>query len=166
MHATQCCRSDLCTSVACLLHNAHEPRPYVAQGAAQAVEDAAALGILLSAVSSRYEIPKALQAYEKSRKHRAETVQQSGSENRIILHLPDGPEQIARDKQFRAAANGSNPDKWVDLETQKVLWGWDAEKAASDAWNGMSQFAFIWFMHANAGILDIGRREAKLDASL
>lgn len=116
------------------------PSPYVAQGAAQAVEDAAALGVLLSTISTRCEIPHALHVYEKSRKSRAETVQQSGSENRITLHLPDGPEQVARDAQFKASTSGSNPDKWSDRATQQFLWGWDAEKAALDAWNGMFQF--------------------------
>jgi len=112
--------------------------PYVAQGAAQAVEDAAALGVLLSTISSRNEIPHALRVYEQSRKQRAETVQQSGSENRITLHLPDGPEQLARDAQFLESASGSNPDKWADRQTQEFLWGWDAEKAALEAWNSIS----------------------------
>ncbi|RHZ54632.1 putative salicylate hydroxylase [Aspergillus thermomutatus] len=115
----------------------HPMLPYVGQGAAQAVEDAAALGVLLSTISSRSEIPLALEAYERSRKQRAETVQQSGTTNRATLHLPDGPEQQARDDQFRAAMNGaSNPDKWADRETQKFLWGWDAEKVALEAWEG------------------------------
>lgn len=108
----------------------------MAQGAAQAVEDAAALGVLLSTISSRHDIPHALHVYEKSRKLRAETVQQSGSDNRTTLHLPDGPEQVARDEQFRASTTGSNPDKWSDRETQRILWGWDAEKAALDTWTG------------------------------
>ncbi|RAH42235.1 putative salicylate hydroxylase [Aspergillus brunneoviolaceus CBS 621.78] len=116
----------------------HPMLPYVAQGAAQAVEDAAALGILLSTIPSRAAIPAALRAYEQSRKSRAETVQQSGSENRITLHFPDGPDQIARDEQFRTAlTSGSNPDRWSDRETQRRLWGWDAEKAALDVWNEM-----------------------------
>ncbi|PYI18023.1 FAD/NAD(P)-binding domain-containing protein [Aspergillus japonicus CBS 114.51] len=116
----------------------HPMLPYVAQGAAQAVEDAAALGILLSTIPSRAAIPTALQAYERSRKSRAETVQQSGSENRITLHFPDGPDQLARDEQFRSSlTSGSNPDRWSDRETQKRLWGWDAEKAALDVWNEM-----------------------------
>ncbi|PYI11283.1 salicylate hydroxylase [Aspergillus sclerotiicarbonarius CBS 121057] len=123
-------------SVALIGDACHPMLPYVAQGAAQAVEDAAALGVLLSNITSRAEIPTALEAYEKSRKPRAETVQQSGSENRITLHLPDGPEQRARDEQFRASLkSGANPDRWTDLETQKFLWGWDAEKAALEAWN-------------------------------
>ncbi|KAJ5650730.1 Monooxygenase FAD-binding [Penicillium longicatenatum] len=121
-------------SVALIGDACHPMLPYVAQGAAQAVEDAAALGILLSNITARHEIPRALQVYEMSRKQRAETVQQSGSENRITLHFPDGPEQIARDKQFKAAASGSNPDKWSDRETQQFLWGWDAEQASLDAW--------------------------------
>lgn len=112
-------------------------RPYVAQGAAQAVEDAASLGILLSLVSSPQEVPLALQIYEKSRKQRADTVQQSGTDNRITLHLPDGLEQRARDEQFRASMNGaSNPDKWADRETQKFLWGWDEEEHSREVWNG------------------------------
>lgn len=110
-------------------HLSNDCSPYVGQGAAQAVEDAAALGVLLSSISSRSEIPLALASYEKSRKHRAETVQQSGTVNRATLHLPDGPEQQARDDQFRASMNGaSNPDKWADLETQKFLWGWMRRK--------------------------------------
>ncbi|KAJ9320715.1 hypothetical protein DTO027B5_7836 [Paecilomyces variotii] len=123
-------------SVALMGDACHPMLPYVAQGAAQAVEDAAALGVLLSAISSPREVPLALQAYEKSRKQRADTVQQSGTDNRITLHLPDGPEQRARDEQFRASMNGaSNPDKWADRETQKFLWGWDEEEHALQAWN-------------------------------
>ncbi|KAJ5508375.1 Monooxygenase FAD-binding [Penicillium freii] len=122
-------------SVALIGDACHPMLPYVAQGAAQAVEDAAALGVVLSAISSREEIPHALSVYESSRKKRAETVQQSGSENRITLHLPDGPEQIARDALFKASVSGNNPDKWSDRRTQEFIWGWDAEKAALETWN-------------------------------
>ncbi|KAJ5136697.1 Monooxygenase FAD-binding [Penicillium atrosanguineum] len=124
-------------SVALIGDACHPMLPYVAQGAAQAVEDAAALGVLLSLISSRHEIPDALKVYEQSRKQRAETVQASGSENRITLHLPDGPEQLARDAQFLESASGSNPDKWSDRETQQFLWGWDAEKVALEVWSNM-----------------------------
>ncbi|KAJ5899613.1 Monooxygenase FAD-binding [Penicillium taxi] len=125
-------------SVALIGDACHPMLPYVAQGAAQAVEDAAALAVLLSTITSKNEIPRALQIYEQSRKQRAETVQASGSENRVTLHLPDGPEQVARDEQFKASATGNSPDKWADRDTQTFLWGWDAEKAALDAWNGTS----------------------------
>ncbi|KAL4953288.1 hypothetical protein BDW69DRAFT_7054 [Aspergillus filifer] len=130
-------------SVAMIGDACHPMLPYVAQGAAQAVEDAAALGIVLSEITSKEEIPLALQAYEKSRKQRAETVQQSGTLNRITLHLPDGPEQLARDEQFRASLKGGvNPDKWSDRQTQEFLWGWDAEKAALETWQDLHHRIF------------------------
>ncbi|KAL4739426.1 hypothetical protein BDV11DRAFT_170094 [Aspergillus similis] len=135
-------------SVAMIGDACHPMLPYVAQGAAQAVEDAAALGVLLSDITSKTEIPLALQAYEKSRKERAETVQQSGSTNRITLHFPDGPEQEARDEQFRASLKGgSNPDKWTDRQTQEFLWGWDAEKAALETWEDFHKRTFSTIQH-------------------
>ena len=134
--------------------------PYVAQGAAQAVEDAAALGILLSSISTRSEIPLALKVYERSRKQRAETVQQSGSDNRITLHLPDGRQQEARDEQFRACTmGGKNPDLWADSEMQRYLWGWDAEKAALRAWDGEFDFYFtFWEQRVLIFAVVIGRK--------
>ncbi|KAJ5595209.1 uncharacterized protein N7459_001417 [Penicillium hispanicum] len=87
-------------SCACTTSQDLDPRlggsnwPYIVQGTVQAVEDAAALVVLLSTISTRREIPQGLQAYQISRKQRADTVQQSGSENRIALHLADGAEQI------------------------------------------------------------------------
>ncbi|OGM48962.1 putative salicylate hydroxylase [Aspergillus bombycis] len=122
--------------VALLGDACHPMLPYVAQGAAQAVEDAAALAILLSVIPSRHAIPEALRVYEKSRKPRAEAIQQSGMANRTILHLPDGPEQEARDEQFLASKkSAANPDKWADAETQKRLWGWNAEEHALATWS-------------------------------
>ncbi|ODH46974.1 hypothetical protein GX48_06911 [Paracoccidioides brasiliensis] len=113
-------------------------RPYIAQGAAQALEDAAALGVILSNISRVKSIPFALGVYEKCRKKRAEAVQQSGTANRIPLHLPDGPEQVARDERFATVMKGdSSPDKWNDRETQQLLWGHDAEEAAKKCWTGM-----------------------------
>ena len=120
-------------------------RPYVAQGAAQAVEDAVALGIILSGVSSTSEVPLALHAYEKSRKIRAETVQQSGTANRLSLHLPDGRAQVARDEQLQASmTGGTNPDIWNDRGAQSFLWAWDAEEDARRCWEGMFPVASIF----------------------
>lgn len=123
-------------TVALLGDACHPMLPYVAQGAAQAVEDAGALGAILSAITSKHEIPLALEAYQLSRKARAEHVQQSGKMNRISLHLPDGPEQRQRDEMFRQAMDGSSesPDRWVDDKTRQILWGHDAEEAALKTW--------------------------------
>ena len=113
-------------------------RPYVAQGAAQACEDAASLGVLLSSISSKDEVPLALKAYEKAQKARAEYIQQSCLSTRAALHLADGPEQQARDMKFQALSQGGDSDdKWNDPKTQQFLWGWDAEVKAEEAWRGM-----------------------------
>ncbi|KAM5343807.1 hypothetical protein ACJ41O_012344 [Fusarium nematophilum] len=113
----------------------HAMLPYVAQGAAQAVEDAAALGIVLSSISSVSQVPFALKVYEKARKSRAEMVQSQGQGNRATLHLDDGVEQEARDRLFSC---GESPDRWMNRETQQLLWDYDAEETALRLWNGMT----------------------------
>ncbi|KAI5859206.1 putative salicylate hydroxylase [Tricharina praecox] len=106
-------------------------RPYVAQGAAQAVEDAATLAVLLSSIPDRSSIPQALRLYQIARKTRAETIQGTAMSNREALHMPDGPAQIERDTKFaNIFGGGENPDKWGDPTQQEFLWGWDAEDAA------------------------------------
>jgi len=103
--------------------------PYVAQGAAQAVEDAAVLGIALSKITTKDDIPVALKAYELARKERAEKVQNTAGHTRTILHMPDGEDQIKRDQAFaNVALGGENPDPWGDPAAQKFLWSFDVEK--------------------------------------
>jgi salicylate hydroxylase len=103
--------------------------PYVAQGAAQAVEDAAVLGNVLSRITSKDDIHVALKAYELARKERAEKVQSTAGYTRTILHYPDGSDQVMRDKAFAAVATGGqNPDMWGDPAAQRFLWSFDVEK--------------------------------------
>lgn len=117
----------------------HPMLPYVAQGAAQACEDAAALSTVLSLVEDKNDIPLALKAFERSQKQRAERVQGTAAQTRHNLHLVDGPEQIERDRLFAAVEKGEkNPDQWGDPETQKFLWEWDAEAKASESWAAVS----------------------------
>ena len=111
--------------------------PYIAQGAAQAVEDAASLGCVLSQISDRSQIPQALEIYEQSRKTRVEIIQRLGTLNRLQLHLPDGSDQIVRDRKLREADKPGrrSPDKWVDAPTQDFLCEWDAPKMVQHAWS-------------------------------
>jgi salicylate hydroxylase len=76
--------------------------PMMAQGAAQAIEDGAALASLLSAMTD--DVPGALKRYETVRKPRATRLQQASAANRFRFHLADGPEQRERDVQM--ASNG------------------------------------------------------------
>lgn len=87
---------------------AHPMFPFFAQGAAQAIEDAAVLARCLA--EGPDDPASALQRYETVRRPRTDQVQQRSHGRALINHLPDGPEQQARDIAFREAdplvANG------------------------------------------------------------
>ncbi|KAJ3325509.1 hypothetical protein HDU93_002630 [Gonapodya sp. JEL0774] len=72
--------------------------PYLAQGAAQAVEDAAALAIVLS---SPLPIPDALKAYEAERKPRTTSIVNGADGARRTFHMYDGVQQMERDDKFK-----------------------------------------------------------------
>jgi salicylate hydroxylase len=73
----------------------HPMLPMMAQGAAQAIEDGAALASLLKATPD--DVHGALMRYEQVRKPRATRLQEASAANRVRFHLPDGPEQQKRD---------------------------------------------------------------------
>ena len=78
---------------------AHPMLPFFAQGAAQAIEDAAVLADCLAGVAAE-QVPQALQRYEARRRPRASQVQAMSRGREIRNHLPDGPEQVERDAAF------------------------------------------------------------------
>ena len=80
---------------------AHAMLPFLAQGACQAIEDAAALAALLAG-AHRDTAPDRLARYEALRRPRATRIQQGSYENATIYHLPDGPAQQARDARYAA----------------------------------------------------------------
>jgi salicylate hydroxylase len=82
--------------VALLGDAAHAMLPFFGQGAAQAIEDAAALASC-SAGADRDSLPQALQGYEAARKPRARQVQLLSRGREVQNHLPDGPDQERRD---------------------------------------------------------------------
>jgi salicylate hydroxylase len=86
---------------------AHAMLPFLAQGACQAIEDAAVLARLL-ATASPAEAPAALRRYEELRKPRTARVQQGSYQNATTYHLPDGPAQRARDARYAALAQDTS----------------------------------------------------------
>jgi salicylate hydroxylase len=99
----------------------HPMLPFIAQGAAQALED----GVMLATCMSRVrDIPEALARYQDLRLPRTAHVQSLAAANKIRFHLPDGPEQIARDAKM--AAGGTD---W-SIATIGWLYGYDAVAAA------------------------------------
>ena len=103
--------------------------PYLAQGAAQAVEDAVTLSVVLENVTSRQELLPALKKYESLRLPRASLVQSKTREHQYILHIPDGKEQQERD-QAMLKDNEANPVFWGQTERRHWLFGHDAAAAA------------------------------------
>jgi salicylate hydroxylase len=86
---------------------AHPMLPFLAQGASQAIEDAAVLAHLL-ADANREDVPERLAAYSALRVARAQRIQELAFRNAAMFHLPDGPDQEARDARI-ADASGGDP---------------------------------------------------------
>ncbi|MER7986619.1 FAD-dependent monooxygenase [Streptomyces noursei] len=86
--------------VALLGDACHAMLPYQAQGASQAMEDAAVLAEELGAVTVA-GVADALRRYVDRRAKHAGMVQEASWQNKTFYHFPDGPEQRARDAQLR-----------------------------------------------------------------
>jgi salicylate hydroxylase len=84
---------------------AHPMLPYLAQGAAQSIEDAAAL-----AASVEESVPATLRAYEAHRRPHTARIQRMAWDNNIVYHLTDGDRQRERDADI-AAGGGFHPDR-------------------------------------------------------
>jgi salicylate hydroxylase len=111
------------TTTTTLLGDACHPMlPFLAQGAGQAIEDAAALARCLSETAA--DIPRALDRYETARRPHTAKIQRMSWDNNTFYHLPDGPEQQARDKALQGAATESG------LATLRWIYGNDPEAFA------------------------------------
>lgn len=123
-------------SVALVGDACHPTLPHLAQGAAQAIEDAAVLGVVLSRIpdASPESIGKALRIYEQVRKQRAETLVELAAASGRALHLGEGAAKEERDKMFAASntRGGPVPDKWADADVQKMIYGHDCMQVAEE----------------------------------
>lgn len=116
----------------------HPTLPHMAQGAAQAIEDAGVLAVVLGALPSGAgpaEINRALKIYETVRKERAETLVELAAASGRAMHLGEGKAKEERDRQFAALKEGKGPvpDKWADADVQKMVYGVDCMKIATAA---------------------------------
>jgi salicylate hydroxylase len=123
-------------SVALVGDACHPTLPHLAQGAAQAIEDAAVLAVCLLKCpnpSDPMSLNKSLRVYEKVRKERAETLVALASASGRALHLGQGKDKEERDRVFRESGGKAKvPDKWADAEVQRMIYGFDCEKSASE----------------------------------
>ncbi|MBB3663962.1 MULTISPECIES: FAD-dependent monooxygenase [Prauserella salsuginis group] len=86
--------------VALLGDACHAMLPYQAQGASQAMEDAAVLAEELGSVPVA-GVEEALTRYVSRRAKHAAMVQDASLENKRFYHLPDGPDQRERDAKLK-----------------------------------------------------------------
>jgi salicylate hydroxylase len=122
-------------SVALVGDACHPTLPHLNQGAAQAIEDAAVLGLVLARLPSTEptSINKALKVYEAVRKERAETLVELAAQSGRALHLGEGKAKEERDREFerlKKEGKGKVPDKWADAEVQKMIYGFDCVDVA------------------------------------
>ena len=119
----------------------HPTLPHLNQGAAQAIEDAAVLAVVLSRSPGQDpdSITKSLKVYEKVRKERAYTLVDLAAASSKTLHLGEGAAKEERDEQFAALKQkkGTVPDKWADAEIQKMIYGHDCRQVAVDAFDDL-----------------------------
>jgi salicylate hydroxylase len=101
--------------------SAHAMLPYMAQGAVQAIEDAAVLGRCLER-AGRHELALALRRYEETRKPRTTRCQEGSRRNGAMYHLADGEEQQRRDANLSSVTTTPLPQNaWIyghDVEAE------------------------------------------------
>ncbi|KAL2011840.1 hypothetical protein VTN00DRAFT_4558 [Thermoascus crustaceus] len=113
----------------------HATLPYLAQGAAQAVEDGAVLGALFEKLQKKSQLPDLLIIYEAIRKSRTTKVVKGSTALRDIFHMHDGPRQQERDRQLLEQDPFEGfPNRWADPVFQPFLFGYDAYVEAYRAW--------------------------------
>jgi len=98
----------------------HAMLPFMAQGAAQAIEDGATLAVCLSQVDAR-EMPAALHRYETLRLPRASRIQALSAGNKTRFHLPDGPTQEERDAEMARGTTDWSRSAWLYGHDASVL---------------------------------------------
>lgn len=112
----------------CLIgDSAHAMTPYLAQGAAMGVEDAAVLGGVLEAYPDVKDLAVSLAIYEKLRIGRTSMVAAASIDSRWFTQMEDGPEQEKRDEYLL-----SHPGIWpnhINIRSRKEfldeLFGYD-----------------------------------------
>ncbi|EXJ57166.1 salicylate hydroxylase [Cladophialophora yegresii CBS 114405] len=117
---------------------AHAMVPYMSEGAAMAVEDAAALAEAIQQVDTAKQLPEALRVWETVRIKRTSQMQEASLINGKLWHFADGPVQRARDEAMRPEVEGkqfvTSPNQWSDPTTQRWCYGYDAEEEIKQAW--------------------------------
>ncbi|KAF4634196.1 hypothetical protein G7Y89_g3905 [Cudoniella acicularis] len=90
-----------------------------------ATEDGATLAACLARAKSVDEIPRAMKAYEKIRKPRAEKIKGAAEGRGKEDHLPDGEEQERRDEILRGSLGSSGEISEETVKRVDWIYGFD-----------------------------------------
>jgi salicylate hydroxylase len=96
--------------------------PFMAQGAAPAIEDGTVLAACLTAAGAE-DPAETLRLYERLRRPRVTRLQEMSRANKTRYHMLDGPEQKARDAAW-ARAGDRSPEalRWLyDFDAARVV---------------------------------------------
>lgn len=113
---------------------AHATLPYLAQGAAMAIEDAVVLGEALSHVRSRDQVPALLKFFYETRVRRAHAIQRGSFTNRFFIHMKEEESLAMRRGVFQYGDYPSSPNLMGNTLFQEWLYGFDASADAARRW--------------------------------
>jgi salicylate hydroxylase len=88
-------------------------------------------------VTSRSQLPQALQLFQTLRESRGESIARETFKQRNDFHMRDGLEQEERDKlmpcMLGKELRGPFPSRWACPDVQSSLYGYDTKKDFRDA---------------------------------
>nr|KAK5432270.1 hypothetical protein LTR18_011211 [Exophiala xenobiotica] len=111
--------------------------PFLAQGAAMAIEDSVVLVECLSSCKTVEDAPDRLRLYETMRRERVRIIKSGARQNVAVWHCADGPFQEARDAIIRYGKDlptdgtlshqeAVAANRWNNPAFQEWLFGFDA----------------------------------------
>ncbi|KAK4065654.1 hypothetical protein Trihar35433_7774 [Trichoderma harzianum] len=117
---------------------AHAMTPYMALGAAMAVEDAAALAAALRHMSQPEDLIDIIDKWTKIRIPRVKAVHESSIAHGLIMHFADGPVQQARDVALAVELKDfpfdESPNQWSDPTMTEWVYKYDVVEAMHHEW--------------------------------
>ena len=122
-------------SVTLLGDACHPMLPHVAQGAAQAIKDAAVIAVVLSKMpdATPESVNKALRVYEMVRKERAEKLVELAAASGGALMEEEVEAIKKRDEQLAAMGSGESvPDNFLDRRVQDMVFRHDCVKVMEE----------------------------------
>ncbi|KAK0760489.1 hypothetical protein N5P37_006683 [Trichoderma harzianum] len=117
---------------------AHAMTPYMALGAAMAVEDAAALAAALRHMSQPEDLVDIIDKWTKIRIPGVKAVHEASIAQGLIMHFADGPVQQARDVALAVELKDfpfdESPNQWSDPTMTEWVYKYDVVEAMHHEW--------------------------------